>query len=244
MLELGMKKRRHDERDYENLQEEYRNYAYAVAHDMSAPLRAIKGFLTLIQMKEKIDLDEETEKYFSFVMQGVEQGETILDSLLLFSRLDRCDEKSMSVNSNEIASEVLESLSAEIEKSNAQISIAKLPVIVAKPSSISKVFYHVIRNAILYKTPNETPIISIDCTENENDWIFSIKDNGMGMRDSMKDKIFTVLKRAVGNEYPGRGMGLAISRKILQQHYGTISVESELGKGSTFTFTISKHQDA
>lgn len=236
--------------ELENLKAEYQEFAYIISHDLSAPFRATGGFAKIIA-DNNTDLDEKTKKHLNFIIKGADEGSAMVDALLTFSRINTIPQMLVDIDLNTVCTEVTESLDHLIKATNAQIHINELPTMNVDWQQISQVFHQLLKNALMYHESSintETspkidtpPEITISAIEKENHTEFCIKDNGMGIKERDVEKIFKVLRRAVANsEYPGVGMGLAITKKILQHHKGTIWVETEEGVGSAFYFTVAK----
>lgn len=228
------------QKELEDIKAEYHEFAYVVSHDLGAPFRTIKGFAGIIAKSHEDSFDEKTKRHFDLIVKGAEQGKKILEALLEFSRLNTKAEPFTEVDCNTVLSEVMTELADSIQTSNAQIEISDLPTIAADKQQITQVFYHLLKNALTYQAEDNQPHITINSQKKEHDWEFCIKDNGIGIQSNLTEKIFKVLRRAVGeDEYPGAGMGLAIAKKILQRHGGDIRVETEKGAGAAFYFTLS-----
>lgn len=227
--------------ELEAIKAEYQEYVYVVSHDLIAPLRQIEGFAQIVHTKHADKFDEKTNRHFDLIVSGAEKGRNILDALLDYSRLSTRAKPVSSVNCQEVIDEVTSELSALIEGSGAQIACTEIPVIIADSKQVYQIFYHLIHNALHYQFAGNSPRISIEAIENEHDWQFCVKDNGMGVPDHLTDKIFTILRRAVTDkEYSGIGMGLAVTRQIVHRHGGRIWIVSEKNIGSSFNFTITK----
>lgn len=225
----------------EAVEAEYQEFAYIVSHDLSGPLRAIEGFASIIAKNHADNFDDKTNRHLDRIVSGTESGKTIVAALLGLSRLNTKVEPFAEVDSNEVVREVEAELSDLIEATTAQVNVSNLPAFPMDKKQITQVFYHVLQNALTYQTEGNQPDIHITVEEKDNNWLFSVADNGIGIKPKQVEKTFKPLRRAVRDrDYPGIGMGLAIAKKILQRHNGDIWVESEEGTGSTFYFTIAK----
>lgn len=229
------------QKELDELRTEYQSFVYAVGHDLAAPFRQIEGFSNIILDEHGDQFDEKTKRHFSFVISGSEKGKAILNALLNYSRLVNAEFNSSVVDSNKVLNEVKEELSVLIEDSGAQFSCNALPGIVGDYKQIHMLFYQLIHNALHYSRPGESPIISLNAVEQGELWKFDIRDNGIGIREKMFDKIFIALRRGVAEKkYSGIGMGLTIAKAVSRRHGGEIWVESEEGVGSTISFTLGK----
>ncbi len=231
-------------RELEELREEYHDFAYAVSHDLSGPMRAIEGFSAIIAEDHAEDFDEATQKHFDYIIANADEAQKILAALLEYAYLNTRKLPFKECNFNEIFNNVKESLSVLIEDNQAQIQCNTLPTTFADKNQMNQLFFHLLQNALLYQKNDGTssPEVDINCKERKEHWEFSIKDNGIGIKENQIDRIFKPLRRAVSSKkYTGIGMGLAIAKKILQHHQGKIWVDSIPDEGTTFYFTISKH---
>lgn len=230
------------EQELKDLQQEYQSVMYAVTHDLSAPLRSIQGFSTLLRERGLSLLDDKQLKYLAGIVVGSQTMKRILDELLQYSRLDRSHESIRKCDLNLALEKAIKRITSKIESSQAHIQIEVLPWVFADSDLLVQLFICLLENALLYQKQGNIPNISVACEEHENHWQFSVKDNGIGIRKRVQERIFIVLNRAVGaKEYPGMGMGLAIAQKIVLRHHGKIWLESAPNKGSCFYFTLSKH---
>jgi light-regulated signal transduction histidine kinase (bacteriophytochrome) len=159
--------------------------------------------------------------------------------LLEYSRAGR-DVQRLKIDCNQLVTEVLEELSAVIKETQAMITVSVLPNLYGY-ASLKSVFRNLIGNAVKYTKKNERPVVAITCKDSGKEYLFSIKDNGIGIEAKYKERIFIIFQRLhTRNEYAGTGIGLSICKKIIELHGGKITVESEPGKGSAFNFTIPK----
>jgi len=223
------------------LRADFNDYAYGVSHDLAAPFRQIDGFANIILSKHGDQFDEKTRRHFDIIMKGTEKGAGIVESLLSYSRI-RTETPNMSaVDCNGVVTTVLDELDELVQYSNAECSVADLPVINGDTALIKRLFYCLIHNALLYNSPGSSPVIEIYSEENEAEWTFSVSDNGIGVPENQMDNVFKVLKRAVAEkDYPGHGMGLTIAKCIVQHHLGSIRIQSNDSKGCLVRFVIPK----
>tara|TARA_R110000744_G_scaffold291662_1_gene402260 strand:+ start:346 stop:1086 length:741 start_codon:yes stop_codon:yes gene_type:complete len=223
------------------LKAEYEEFVYITSHDLSAPLRQIEGFAEMIVSKHGDSFDEKTQRHFSLIHQGSTQATQILTAIKNYSRLNTRAQPFAVIDCNEIVAQVLENLSSLIAETAASITCTELPSIIGDSEQIKLLFECLIKNALIYQLPDNKPVILISAKGDDNFWQFCISDNGIGVPDNLTEKIFKVLRRGVSNKkYPGIGMGLALSKKILQKHHGDISVALNNENGATFSFKIAK----
>ena len=217
---------------------ELEQFAYVASHDLQEPLRMVSSFTQLLEKRYKNQLDNDADDYIGFVVEGAKRMKQLIDDLLAFSRLNT-DIREFEPILMEIAlDDVLLNLKASIKEHNAQITHKRLPCIKGDPLQISQLLQNLIGNAIKFHGDNP-PQIHISAQELENEWVFSIKDNGIGINKRHQEQIFSIFKRLnTREEYPGTGIGLSICKRIVERHGGHIWLESKPGQGSIFYFTI------
>jgi PAS domain S-box-containing protein len=218
-------------------------FAYVASHDLQEPLRTITNFAQLLEEKQKDNLDATSKKYMGYVVNASERMKRLIRDMLLFSRLGK-QHSIEEVNFGSLLNEVLQDMELLIKENNAQINFGKMPVLMASKTEMKLLFQNLINNAIKYRKADIAPHIEIYAAKQTNhDWIFSVKDNGIGIDPEFKNKIFIIFQRLHSEkEYPGTGIGLATCKKIVELIGGTIWVESKPGEGSTFYFTFPKTQ--
>lgn len=220
---------------------ELEQFAFVASHDLQEPLRMITSFLALIERKYGDKLDKKGHSYIRYAKDGAKRMRQIILDLLDFSRVGKAEIETTLVDLNEIITVVLSLNSKIIEEKDAQISCDKLPSVQAVYSQMQQLFQNLIHNALNYQKPDQKPEIQIYCEETPEEWIINIRDNGIGVDKEYQEKIFQIFQRLHSNEeYSGTGVGLAICKKIVEENGGSIGVNSEEGKGSTFYFTLKK----
>ena len=230
------------EREVANLRSEFEEFMSAISHDLSATFRQTEGFSQIILKNNEDAFDEKTKRHFEFIQNGIDKGSSILDALREYAYLRRKNTAFMEFHSGDVVTEVLTGLKNWIEQSGAQIDIQDLPSITGDKEQIKLVFFHLLKNALFYRSSLHKPNIVISCEEQPNDWAFSVSDNGIGVPKGMDERIFQVLKRAVADaDYPGRGMGLATAKKIILRHGGEIKLVRDASELTIFSFTIAKN---
>lgn len=228
-------------RDLEISNKELEQFAFVASHDLQEPLRMITSFLTLIEKRYADTIDERGQQYIRFAVDGAKRMREIILDLLEFSRIGTVSEEKKLVNATDLVNEVLIVHKKNIRDKQAIIHLADLPEILCHPNSIIQVFQNLISNALKYHDDGHRPEISIGFMEKKDSWQFSVRDNGIGIGKEYLDKIFVIFQRLHQKEqYSGTGIGLAICKKIVEFHGGKIWAESEVGKGSTFFFTVKK----
>jgi len=215
-------------------------FVYIASHDLQEPLRTISNFVGLIEAEYAGKLDEGMNQYLEFIMSGTAKMKNLIKDLLDYSRLG-LQTTFAKVDCDSILNEVIAEMDASIKESNAQITSDTLPIIDGNEIQLKQLFQNLLSNAIKFHKKNIGPEIKITVEEKNTEYIFAFKDNGIGIDERDIGKLFVFFKRLHNaTEYPGNGIGLTTAQKIVVNHNGRIWVESKLGKGSTFYFTISK----
>ena len=218
-------------------------FAYVASHDLQEPLRMITSFLQLLQRRYGENLDQDANEFIGFAVDGAARMQKLINDLLTFSRLNTKPVQFREIKTKEVLDQVIFESKIFIENNDAEITYDPLPAISADYSQMVQLFQNLIVNAIKYRG-TERPEVHISARSKGNNWLFSVQDNGMGIEVNQSDRIFKIFQRLHGrDEYEGTGIGLAIAKRIVERHGGTIWVESEPGKGSTFYFTIPKEVD-
>lgn len=222
-----------------NLQLE--NFAYVASHDMKEPLRNIGNFSQLLHRRYHDIIDEEGKEFINYIVKGVKNMNGLLDDLLAYSRVNSQEYHYEYANTNDMLVLILNDLRYAIEEREAEITVKNIPeMIYINKTMMLKVFQNLIVNAIKF-TPYTTPKIIIDSHDSGDFWEFSVQDNGIGIAAEYHERIFILFKKLHNKiDYAGTGIGLSICKKIIEKHSGRIWVDSELGKGATFRFTIPK----
>ncbi len=220
---------------------ELEHFAYVASHDLQEPLRMVTGFLSIIEKKYADVIDDRGKKYVFFAIDGAKRMQQIILDLLAFSRIGRKDEKRIETDLNDVIKEVKLLLQQNIHEKKAVILVSPLPVINFSKSPIRQVFQNLISNALKYSREGVPVKIEIAAKEFPGYWQFAISDNGIGISSQYFDKIFIIFQRLhTRDAFPGTGIGLAITKKVIEKQGGQIWVESTVGQGSTFYFTLLK----
>jgi two-component system, chemotaxis family, sensor kinase Cph1 len=213
------------------------SFAYAASHDLQEPLRMVTSYTQILEMKYKDILDEKGLEYIHFASEGAKRMYELLNGLLDYSRIHKKGKAFNAVNMNQVLDAVLKNLSFKIEEKKAVIKIHKLPNVVADESQMIQLFQNLISNSIKFST--KIPLIDVSCKLENNQYVFSVKDKGIGIEPQYFDKIFQIFQRLhVRKKFEGTGIGLAICKRIVERHGGKIWVQSDPGKGSAFFFTM------
>lgn len=219
---------------------ELERFAYIASHDLQAPLRLVTSFLQLFETKYADIVDERGKKYIQYAVDGAEKMKVLIKDLLKYSRAGSGKLELVEVDMNAVVKDVLLLFTNDGFQSDAEFIIAPLPKIIADTTSMEQIIQNLVGNALKYRGPQK-PLISISGAENDQEWTISVKDNGIGIDPKFFDKIFEIFQRLhKSNEYGGTGIGLSVCKKIVERYNGKIWVESTLGEGANFQFSIPK----
>lgn len=217
---------------------ELQQFAYALTHDLQEPLRMVVNFTELLGREFAGRLGDEADQYISYSVEGAFRIEALLKALLAYWEVSEGEPGSSApADSGAILAKALLNLQAAIAQSGAIISSDTLPTVVAEEVLLTQLFQNLISNSIKYRG-KEIPRIHVSAERTGDGWLFSVRDNGIGIDPQDRDRIFGMFKRLHGSEIPGTGIGLAICKKVIEREGGRIWVESEPGRGATFKFTI------
>lgn len=213
-------------------------FAYVASHDLQEPLRMVSSYVKLLERRYKGRLDDDADEFVGFAVDGASRMQRMIRDLLSYSRVGTSGNPLSRTDSQEVLRQVVASLRLAIGESGARITQNALPVVDADPTQLSQLFQNLLANAIKFRGENK-PKIHISAHREDRFWVFSVQDNGIGLEPEFADRIFTIFQRLhTREEYPGTGMGLAICKRIVEYHGGSIRVESEPDCGSTFYFTL------
>lgn len=216
------------------------DFASIASHDMQEPLRKVSSFGNRIKLKHGDALGEEGKDYLDRMLNATERMQSLLKSLLDYSRVTTKAEPFREVDLAVIVREVLSDLEVRIERTGGEVHVGELPTVEADPTQMRQLFQNLIGNALKFHKQGEKPIVRVLCSDNgDGCYELTIEDNGIGFDEKCLDVIFAPFHRLHGrNTYEGTGMGLAISRKMVERHGGSITAKSAPGKGSTFIVTL------
>ncbi|MFX1309777.1 MAG: ATP-binding protein [Promethearchaeota archaeon] len=229
--------------DLRRSNEDLQQFAYVASHDLQEPLRAIVSFSQLLEDKYQEKIDKDGKEFIHFITDGAKKMNTLIKDLLSYSRITTHAKPSKLINIEKILKDALYNLQEAIKESGAVITYDKMPIIKVDKTQFTQLFQNLLSNAIKFRR-EEPPRIHIGVKKNNDEWLFSVKDNGIGIESKFFGKLFNIFYRLhTKEEYPGTGIGLPICKKIVQRYGGKIWVESEIGKGSTFFFTITPEKN-
>jgi two-component system, chemotaxis family, sensor kinase Cph1 len=224
--------------DLERSNAELKKFAYVASHDLQEPLNQVANYVQLLEMRYQEALDGDAKEFITYVVEGVSLMQNLIDDVLAYSKVDLQAIAFQLTDADTALERSLASLRRRIAETGATITRDSLPTVLADSTKLMQLFQNLIGNAIKFRS-SEPPNIHISATRLENEWLFSVKDNCIGIDPQFHERIFIIFQRLhTRDEYPGTGMGLAICKKIIECHRGRIWVESELGQGATFHFTI------
>lgn len=221
--------------------EELEQFAYVASHDLQEPLRMITSFMDKLEQKYADQLDDKARQYIYFATDGAKRMKQIIQDLLLYSRANRPLDHTEEVNLNDIIAEYIQLRRKLIAEKNATVDVDALPVLDTYRAPVIQILHNLLDNALKYAKENEPARIKIDAEEKETVWEFAVSDNGIGIDKIFFDKIFIIFQRLHNrNKHDGTGIGLSIAKRSVEFLGGDIWLESEVGDGSTFYFTILK----
>jgi signal transduction histidine kinase len=217
--------------------EELRWFSYRVGHDLAEPLRTITIYAQMLKRVEAGSGDEERERCLNFIEDAAGRMRSFMDGLLDYSQATAGKAEASAIDCNAVLDRVTANMDGAIRESGAQIVHDPLPVVQAD-ARVEYVFQNLLSNAIKYRREGTHPEIFVSAKRDGDFWVFSVKDNGIGIAPEHLDGVFEVFRRLHGHEISGNGIGLALCRKVIEAHGGTIWVESEIGSGSVFYFSL------
>ena len=213
-------------------------FAYVASHDLQEPLRMIASYCQLLQKRYGGKLDKTADEFIGFAVDGANRMQTLINDLLAYSRVGTSPAEPALVESADAYDTALLNLKAAIEESGANITCDPLPTVHADKTQLTQLFQNLIANAIKFRG-KKSPKIHVSARQDRNAWIFSVRDDGIGIEPQYADRIFLIFQRLHGpGEYSGTGIGLAVCKKIIERHGGRIWVESVPGAGATFYFAL------
>ncbi len=213
-------------------------FAYVSSHDLREPLRMITSFLQLLKKRYENDLDEDAHDFINYAVEGAKRLDMMLNDLLEYSKIGIQESQMKYLHSEKIVEQALNNLKTQIQNNNAEITYDSLPIIYANEYQMIQLFQNLISNGIKFHGEND-PNIHISVKKKDEEYVFAVKDNGIGIKEQHLKKIFTIFQRLnQRQQYNGSGIGLAITQRIIQEHGGIMWATSNSGRGSTFYFTI------
>jgi PAS domain S-box-containing protein len=219
--------------------DELERFAYVASHDLQEPLRSITSFSELLARRYRDRLDGDANEYLDFIVEGGQRMQALIRDLLAFSRVGTAGGEPVPTPSGEVLDAALQALEVPLREADGTVTVGSMPVVRADRSQLEQVFSNLVGNALKYRRPRESPRIAISSRRLEDMVEFAVTDNGIGIEAEYHDRIFEMFRRLhTHDQYEGTGIGLAIVKKIVERHGGTVRVESVPGEGSTFLFTL------
>ena len=233
----------HEEREtaknLERITEDLKHFAYAASHDLQEPLRIVMSFTQLLSKEYKGSLGAKADQYIAYAVEGAQRMEDLLKGMREYWQAsERGEDHLAAIDCNGVLSAALLNLQESIASSGAVITHDSLPTVWADQGMLVQIFQNLIGNAIKYRSEKPSQVHICAARNSADEWVFTVKDNGIGIDPQYAEKIFNMFNRLHGNKYPGSGIGLALCRKVVERLGGRIWVESKPGQGSNFSFTI------
>ena len=221
---------------------ELEQFAYVASHDLQEPLRMVASYMELLEQKYRGQLDAKAEKYIAYAVDGATRMSTLINDLLEFSRVGTRGKPLQPTECSAVVAQAILNLGQTIHENGAVVTQAPLPQVMADAGQLTQVFQNLIGNAIKY-CEEKPPRVHVAAVPEEQEWVFSVGDNGIGIAPEHRERIFLIFQRLHGRtQYSGTGIGLAICKKVVECHGGRIWVESQPGQGSLFRFTLSSQE--
>ncbi|PSB27192.1 ATP-binding protein [Stenomitos frigidus] len=218
---------------------ELEQFAYVVSHDLQQPLQSITGFVRLIQLKYQHYLDDVALDYLSRIHDTGSRMQHLIQDLLMYSKVSNQVQELQPIDCNFVLKQVLENLQMAIAEKQVALVCDVLPTVMGSETQLVQLLQNLISNAIKFTRPDTTPQVEISVAKQENQWLFGVHDNGIGIDSHNIERVFEIFQRTQSaKKYPGTGIGLATCKKIVENHGGRIWVTSQLEMGTTFYFTL------
>jgi PAS domain S-box-containing protein len=222
---------------------ELQRFAYIASHDLQTPLRSISGFTQLLQQTYAGKLDARADDWIRRTVENAKRMQDLIQDLLSYARIDSAARPLEAVDCRHALSEALDMLQARVSERNASVTYGPLPSVIGDARQVAQLFQNLIDNAITYQADGAPPQVHVSSEQVDNEYVFSVRDNGIGIDPRYQARIFEVFQRLhTQRVYPGTGIGLAVCRRIVHRHGGRIWVESQPGEGSVFRFTLPRKE--
>ena len=218
---------------------ELEQFAYVASHDLQEPLRKVASFCQLLQRRYSAELDDRANQYIDFAVDGANRMQTLISDLLSFSRVGRVHRRYASVDLEQTLAATLDSLSLAVEDTGAVVTHDPLPTVTADATQMGMLLQNLIANAVKFRDPQRPPRVHLSARRDGGQWVFAVNDNGIGISPDYAERVFVIFQRLhTRDAYPGNGIGLAMCRKIVEFHGGTISVDPDYSPGTRISFTL------
>jgi len=224
--------------ELERSNKDLEQFSHMASHDLAAPLRAVQSFCQLLQDRYAGELDEKANQFISLAVSGANRMDDMLNGLLDYARIDTRGGRLRTIDSEKIFERALANLQLTIQENEATVTRDKLPSVIADATQLEQLFQNLVGNAVKFRA-QDPPRVHVSVREEAAHWVFSVRDNGIGINSKNVEYIFKIFQRLDSSDkYPGSGIGLAVCKRIVERHGGRIWVESEVGQGSAFHFTL------
>jgi light-regulated signal transduction histidine kinase (bacteriophytochrome) len=217
---------------------ELEQFVYVASHDLQEPLRMVGSYTQLLARRYKGRLDADADEFIAFAVDGVTRMQSLINDLLVYARVGSPGDELVPVDSGVVLDKAIADVEGTIRETSATILRTAMPVVRGDPAQIAQLFLNLLSNALKFRR-EEPPKIAVSAEREGGRWHFAVRDEGIGIEPAYFERIFVIFQRLhTRDKYQGTGIGLSICKKIVERHRGTIWVESELGAGSTFHFTL------
>lgn len=218
--------------------QDLQQFAYVASHDLQEPLRTITSFAQLLEKRYKGQLDDQADRWINHIVDGAGRMQTLIGGLLTYSRVSTHGNEMRLCDTNEVFTLARKNVQATIEEADAEVTCGVLPGVYGDKIQLILLFQNLIANAIKYRS-EKRPSVHIEARQEGSEWIFAVRDNGIGIEPQFFERIFIIFQRLhTRRKYPGNGIGLTVCKRIVDRHGGRIWVESEIGQGAVFYFTL------
>ena len=239
MIARDITERKRAENELRRANADLEQFAYSASHDLQEPLRTIKIYSELLAGHLSAAVEGETAEFLDFLRSAATRMEMLVRDLLAYTQVSRLEAPVDEVDTNEALAEVIANLRGAIAESGAAVTFDRLPPVRAHKTHMRQLFQNLIGNAIKYRSEDRAPEVHIGAERQDGYWLFTVRDNGIGIQPEFKEQIFGLFSRLHNaDRYDGTGIGLAICQRIVERYHGRIWVESEPGRGSEFRFTL------
>jgi light-regulated signal transduction histidine kinase (bacteriophytochrome) len=225
-------------RDLERSNAELEQFAYVASHDLQEPLRKVASFCQLLQRRYEGQLDERADQYIEFAVDGAKRMQALISDLLAFSRVGRTEFAPVPVDLDDALTQALDNLGERVQEQGATIEAQPLPTVMGERSLLAAVFQNLVGNAVKF-SGDAPPVVRVEARRDGKEWVVSCCDEGIGIEPQYAERVFAIFQRLHPKEtYEGTGIGLALTRKIVEHHGGRIWLDTEVRRGTTFRFTL------
>lgn len=218
---------------------ELEQFAYVSSHDLQEPLRMVSSYTQLLSRRYKGGLDEDADEFIGYAVDRANRMQALINDLLAYSRVGTRGNALTPTSAGAVFEAARDNLRVAIEESDAEVKSDPSPAVIGDRIQLIQLFQNLIVNALKFRDEKRTPKVHVGAERRDGEWLFSVRDNGMGMEEQYLERIFVIFRRLDNKtKYPGTGIGLAVCKKIVERYGGRIWAKSEPGEGSTFYFTL------